>query len=291
MQRQESNSMGSAGASSCATLEEWFTLSPMRWVCSVIIGLLLSSSASASESEPLMIASGEFAPYTSSELATGGFLTEITMRAFELGNEPANEIYLPWARGFLGVQKMHFDATFPYMKTPERELTFLFSEPLFPMAVTVFVREEEAHLYERPKDFIGQTWCLPRAYTMAALTPYIKQGLMTLLRSSSDKSCMEMVSKQRVTAYPMDTLIGEELLKTDPELFSGISRLQWALAKNDYYLIMSKNHPRGREVLAAFNQGLRQLKQSPEWQDILQRHNIDDTPISLPATPVVTPGD
>ena len=114
----------------------------MRWVC-IFLSLIFGGTA-ASESEPLMIATGDFAPYTSSEMATGGFLTEITMRAFELGELPANEIYLPWARGYLGTQKQHFDATFPYMKTPEREAVFLYSEPLFPMAVTVFVRSENA---------------------------------------------------------------------------------------------------------------------------------------------------
>jgi|GEM_PF-2131622 len=257
----------------------------MRWVCSVIIGFLLSSSVSASEPEPLIIATGEFAPYTSSKIDTGGFLVEITMRAFELAGVDANEIYLPWARGFLGVQKLHFDATFPYIKTPERELTFLFSEPLFPMTVTVFVREEDAHLFHHPEDFIGHSWCLPRTYSASFLTPYIKKGLMTLIRSSDDKACMEMVSKGRVTAYAMDALFGEQLIKVHPKLFEGISRLDWAVVKNTYHLLMSKNHARVKEVLAAFDKGLATLKASPEWQDILQRHGIDDAPIELSVNP------
>lgn len=260
----------------------------MRWLY-ITIGLVWGS-AGADEAEPLMIATGDFSPYTSSEIATGGFLTEITMRAFELAQVSANEIYLPWARGYLGTQKQHFDATFPYMKTAEREAVFLYSEPLFPMAVTVFVRSENAYLFSRPEDFVGYTWCLPRAYTTAALMPFLKKGLMSLVRASDDQACMEMVKRKRATAYPIDLLMGEELIKQQPELFEEMVNLNWAVNKNYYYLIVSKNHPRGPQLISAFNRGLQQLKSSPEWQQILHSHGIDERHLlGLQQTPIIKP--
>lgn len=261
----------------------------MPWIY-IIAGLLYGGSAFANEPEPLMVATGDFAPYTSTDMATGGFLNKITMRAFELGDVAANEIYLPWARGYLGTQKLHFDATFPYMKTPEREAIFLYSEPLFPMAVTIFVRSEDAYLFSRPEDFIGYTWCLPRAYTAAALLPYLRKGLMSLVRASDDQACMEMVQRKRATAYPIDLLVGGELVKQQPELFEEMVNLNWAINKNYYYLVASKNHPRGPELIAAFNRGLKILKSSSEWEDILYYHGIDERHLTgLRQTPVVTP--
>ena len=55
-----------------------------------------------------------------------------------------NMLFLPWARGYLGVEKQHFEATFPYVFTPERDALFIYSNPLVQTQVTVFTRKNIA---------------------------------------------------------------------------------------------------------------------------------------------------
>ena len=99
---------------------------------------------------------------------------------------------------------------------------------------------------------------------------------MSLVRASNDKACMEMVKRKRVSAYPIDLLVGQDMINNSPSLLEGLVNLNWAINKNYYYMIISKDHPRGRHIIERFNNGLKKLKTSGEWGDILRQHGIDE---------------
>lgn len=262
----------------------------IRILIFIVFSLLLYSPCGYSESaKSLLVATGDFVPYTSSTLPEGGFVDEIVMRAFELGGMEASAIYLPWARGYMGTQKRHFDATFPYIKTRQREAIFLYSNSVFPMAISVYIHRDNVNAFVQPEDFVGHTLCLPRAYATHRIEPFLRKGLMNLVRASSDEACMSMVQRKRVSAFPVDVLIGRELLTQLPELFKDMTPLTWAVDKGDYYLIVSKDHPHGQSIIEHFNRGLAKLKASPEWDRILLDHGIDERHLqNLQQTPNVS---
>ena len=101
------------------------------------------------------LASGEFSPYTSAQLSEGGFLNEILEAAFKLSGIEVDKIFLPWARGYAGTQKQHFDVTGPYIYSDDRAAVFLYSEPIYDLDITVFVRTEDEDKFHSPMILLG----------------------------------------------------------------------------------------------------------------------------------------
>ena len=109
---------------------------------------------------------------------------------------------------------------------------------------------------------------------------------MKLVRSSNDRACLEMVARERVTAYAIDILIGREMLEKHPEVLSNIVHLPWAINKTTYHLLVSKDHPQGNEIISRFNAGLAKLKTSPLWDEIHRRHGIIQERMAVEQTPL-----
>lgn len=242
--------------------------------CIVLLILVLSQQLSWASPKTVLLASGEFPPYTSASLPGGGFLNEIIVRSFELGGATTDVIFLPWTRAFEGTRKRHFDVTGPYIYNDQRAAKFLYSDPLYELQIAAFIHKDNAETFFKQEDFIGHAWCLPRGYSTDSLQHYLNKGLMKMVRSVNAKTCVEMVARKRVTAYGADLLIGSTLLREEDALSNQVMHVPWALKKSFYHLLVSKNHSHGQEILQIFNFGLAKLKASPEWQAIHDRHGI-----------------
>lgn len=230
---------------------------------------------SVSQAQPLLIASGEYKPFASSQYNGGGFLHEFVMRALEDAGLPAQDLFLPWGRGFSGVQKHHFAATFPYIWTESRAATFLYSKPLIVVAGGLYVRRENAHLYKNPEDMVNVIFCLPRGFSSEFLKPFIGELRLRLERAADDLGCLEMLALGRVDGAPVDVLRALELMKENPDMANKIELLPWSTSKKTYHLIVDKSYPNASQILAKFDQSYDRVKSSAVWSDVLSKYAID----------------
>ncbi len=104
----------------------------------LLLALLLPGAATA---ERVRLTTDEYAPLVSRHIEGHGLLTEIvnqTIRHMGLESELA---FQPWRRGQAEVLAGRAWATFPYVKTPERERKYRFSsQPLFDNRIVFFYR-------------------------------------------------------------------------------------------------------------------------------------------------------
>lgn len=240
----------------------------------IIILLMLSGLSKAAE-QPLLIASGEFKPFTSSEYQGGGFLHELVMQAFSDTGLSAQALFLPWGRGYSGVQKHHFAATFPYVWSQQREATFVYSKPLLTVSGALYVNAELVSKYRSPKDLEGLLMCLPKHFSSEFLKPFVGSFNLHLVRAADDLGCLEMLALGRVDGTPVDILRAQELMKENESVADAVAMLPWTVSQKTYHLVIDKAYPDAKNIVLQFDQAYRKIKQSPVWNRVLLKHAID----------------
>src|SRR5262245_11800168 len=111
-----------------------------------VVVLSLTRGGASEPLEPILLATGEWSPYSGEALASRGVAAAIVSAVFrQMGYEPEFR-FMPWARAEQAALDNDANrgvrATFPYASTPERETAFYFSKPIFPIELSVFYNHE-----------------------------------------------------------------------------------------------------------------------------------------------------
>ncbi|MCL9780035.1 transporter substrate-binding domain-containing protein [Vibrio sp. S4M6] len=211
-------------------------------------------SFSAFAAEKIKLANGEWAPYQSATLKENGFISQFVKEVFEGEGYEVEYVFLPWKRGFEDTKKGALDGSFLWSKNPEREKSFLYSNPVISLSSSLFQQADKpivwAQLTDLAKYKIGGV--VGYSYVTDKLE---KQGVLKIQRIAKSDSNYKKLAAGRLDAVIEDTDVG----------FEAINRLGLAgkivpndkeLSAREYFVIISKNSPRAQELLEAFNRGL-----------------------------------
>ena len=111
----------------------------------LLLSLLLACTLGVQAGELRLVTGDDYAPFTDRKLPGGGLLTQVVMAALAEQQQTATLDWRPWMRGFKMAQAAEYDGTFPYIRTPEREADFLYSEPLYRVQQHIFSRSDETY--------------------------------------------------------------------------------------------------------------------------------------------------
>lgn len=118
----------------------------------------------------------------------------------------------------------------------------------------------------------GKKICRPKGYSLSALE---KNGMaepaVEIVRSSTEAECIVWVAEGKVDVALVSADAGAAGIAT----LEDQSSVQLNEALNDVsilYTIVAKTHPRKDEILTAINSGLKDIKESGEWFQIVRRH-------------------
>lgn len=231
--------------------------------------------------DKLVVATGEWAPYLSEDLPHGGFATRICTAAFALAGIEVTYKYLPWKRSYLATQSMKYDATLGWHKTPEREKTFLFSEPIL-SETTYFYYRKDAHLPTKTvADLKGKTVGVTLGYANTAiLRPIVERHGGTIDIAPNDVSNLKKLVKGRIHLFPCSEIVFNSLAKTHlrAEELELLERSKDAYYVGDHHFIVSRKHPNALEIIDKFDKGLKLLKESGlynhYWEESLEERYL-----------------
>lgn len=212
----------------------------------------------------ILIASGEFAPYTSATLMHQGFANHVIAEAFKQEGYVAEFKYLPWKRTYLQTQKGKYLAASYYNKAQKHEKDFYFSDPLLTTSIVFFVlkgtgiqgwnqlsdlkpyRIGATHEYTYTKEF----WKLG------------KSGELQIDVANSDTLNLKKLIRRRIDLFPMELVAGYELLRKEfqASTIHTIDVLPKALSTNNGILLFSKKHPESKKWIPIFNRGLKKIR-------------------------------
>lgn len=237
----------------------------------VLAAFLLAGNACAA---PLTLTSGsDYAPYTGPDLPRGGMITEIVDAAFAQMRQEIRIDWLPWPRGYSDAKKGIYAATFPYVRSPEREEDFLYSESLYEIRQVVFSRPGLRLSATDLSSFRNKRICIPKGWVATPrLVPMIAQGLLTTEHPRDIGGCARMVAADRVDFFVADVLQGAQAVAAEGIMENTVAASSEVMRADSLHLIASRSLPESQELIGKFNRALRSLKASGAYDRIVARH-------------------
>jgi polar amino acid transport system substrate-binding protein len=229
------------------------------------------------EIKTIVLATGDWEPYTSSTMESKGAFTEIVTAVFhEMKMEPRYEFY-PWKRAETVVQKGQVFAAFPYLMNDERKQIYNFSDTIMNGKGCFFYYKK--YTQHEPK---YQELSDLSAIKIGGVLGYwyetsFKKAKLNVEYVSSDDMNLKKLYANRVQLIACDELVGWALIeKNYSKEVAQFGTLKKPLNQDEYRLMISKTYPNASEITKSFNAALQKLKKSGKINSILEKYHIKE---------------
>ena len=236
-----------------------------------------------------------FSPYTGRSLEGGGMLTQVITSAMGLVKEEAKGRFdygVSWVNDWAAhlnplLLTRAFDVGFPWARPDcDSALTldqssqfrcqrFFFSDPLYEVITSLFVRNNSRIKTLRNEEITGATLCRPAGYPTHELDQggrnWVKDGKVTLIRPPTVDECFRLVDNGTVDGVVEAELVGRTSIAL-LGLGDKVRIIDQPLALTTLHVLISKAHPHSRTILYYMNSSLAKLRDSGEYDRIIERH-------------------
>jgi polar amino acid transport system substrate-binding protein len=256
-----------------------------------------------------------YAPLTGRDLPNGGMLTEVISAAMELIKQESQgdfDYRISWVNDWAShlnplLATRAFDVGFPWEKPDCDDVNdhdvdakyrcekFFYSDPLYENFEVLYVRKEQRSKFESDAEVLGKKICLTADNGLDDVDGggrnWAKDGKVTLIRPASLQECFSLLAQQSV-----DGVVSSEMTGTVIASMLGIGDKVKALSQplmiQTVHAIISKTHPQARTLLYYINTALAKLKESGDFDRIVEKHLshfwATYDPKKFPATQSVT---
>ncbi|WP_211210664.1 substrate-binding periplasmic protein [Hahella ganghwensis] len=240
----------------------------------VVLVVALSAIPVVDSNRTVHLTNGEWPPYTSEKLKHGGVFTHIVTEAFKHSGYTVTYEYHPWNRSYQIAQEGDADGSLTWAPTPERELDFIFSDPVTFNKKVIFHLKSFSFDWKNIRDLEGLRIGATDNYTYGSeFDAAASNGQLSVEFVSADELNIRKLLAGRIEIFPMEIEVGYALI--DRELTSSQARL-------------ITNHPRpiqttpicvafSRKIkpervdvlLKDFNKGLDYLRASGRYEELM----------------------
>jgi len=221
------------------------------------------------EDVDIVFGTGEWAPYTSAKIEDYGIFTEIVSAACKAANLTFTYKFYPWKRCEVNLQNGELFAIFPYMKTPERESIFNFSDSVMENNMVMFYRKSVN------KNINWKTFEDFKEYKIGGVLGYwyeteFKNANLIMDYASSDSQNLIKLANGRIDYAASEDLVGwDVIIKEFPDSKNDFATVKKPLKTGSLYIMVSKDYPNSDELLKRFNQGLSIIRTNGKYSEIM----------------------
>jgi ABC-type amino acid transport substrate-binding protein len=244
----------------------------------VLLLLLVAGLAQAQEPLRLRLSTLEWPPYVGRDLPGGGYVQQVVRAALrEVGREAKITSY-PWARALKLAREGRVDGLFPEYFDPQRRGDFLFSDPIPGGPAGLMKRRDHPYgfaadpLRDPERAFAGL-----RGLRLGLVRDYLNHPLLdegdlvTRYYSVDDAQNLKLLLAGRVDLIFIDYKVAEYLIDRHlPQAKGELEPLLPALYRKDLHLIVPRSAADAETKLAAFNEGLRRLRENGELERLMR---------------------
>lgn len=219
----------------------------------------------------LALVSGEdYFPFADPRLPGGGLAVILVGRVIDRMGATATVEFMPWRRGYEETLRGRYDATFPYVRTPERERDFLYSDALINVRQVVFLSAARRFAYRGPDDLHGRRACIALGYAApAALQALIDSGQVERVTPASIAACPGLIAADRADFFIQDERIGTATVVKAGQAGAVVAVSQPPFGTSDIHLIVPRMRPDAEGLIQRFNAALRQLRAAGDYDRLL----------------------
>jgi len=246
----------------------------MKKIHILIILFVLFSNNLSSAAEKLVVATGEWSPYTSESMDNKGFVSEIVTIVAKMMNREAEIRFYPWRRCYQYVVWGKVWAAYPYSFTEERAKEVAFSDDVAFSTSKFFYfsksREKPSFVYNELNDL--------RQYKVGGVIGYyyeerFKEANLKIDYVAKETNALEKLFLGRIQLLPMNEMVGWELIrKTFPENVNKFGTLENPLDRQSLKLIVDKKNQKSMKLLERFNSQFKIFMKSDQYKQIMDKY-------------------
>ncbi|WP_299829982.1 transporter substrate-binding domain-containing protein [uncultured Roseobacter sp.] len=229
-------------------------------------------------------------PFSDETLAGGGMMTEVMTAILETSASDAPvEVFRinDWGSHLSPLlTEALMDVSYPWPKPDcndgaAQELcqNYVFSDPMFEMLMVLFVDAKRPVPLNSAQDIEGRHLCRAAGRMTFMLDVqnrnWLRDGQVTLLRAPTVEACFDLLVSGEVDAVVVNEFTGRSVV-------ASIGRADHIVALNStpldivtLHAVVSRNNPRAEAILDRINTGLRAMRRSGRYQEIVDRHLRD----------------
>lgn len=238
-----------------------------------VVAALPAAVSPAWPAEPLALVTGEdYPPFADARAPGGGLAVLLVQQVMRRMNTTATIDTAPWRRGYEETLRGRYDATFPYVRTAEREREFLYSDALFHVRQSVFMPTARRFAYRGHADLKGRRVCTPLGHAPApVIQALIDSREAERIVAPSAASCPGLLVADRADYFIQDLRIGQALVAK-----AGLTRDIVAVSDppfgiSEIHLIVPRARADAAGLIARFNAALAQVRTSGDYDRLLMQ--------------------
>src|SRR5882724_12808347 len=235
-----------------------------------------------------------FAPFTGRSLEGGGMLTQVIAAAMGLVKEEAKGRFdygVSWVNDWSAhlnplLLTRAFDVGFPWARPncdgvnlePTSQFhceRFFFSEPLYEVITGLFVQANSRFKSLRHEEIAGTTLCVPAGQPVHELDDHgrgwVRDNKIVLMRPPTVDECFRLLDAATVDGVVESELAGRASI-TSLGIADKVRMIEQPVALTTFHVLVSKSHPHARTILYYVNSSLEKLRESGEYDRIVERH-------------------
>jgi hypothetical protein len=262
-----------------------------------LLGLLAPLSDAGAQGQPgvteaqkgkLRLLAIARAPLADEHLPDGGLILALVRAS--LGNAGFDELGLQWTKAAPAPPMLDaaaIDVALPLEAADcdhPNDLTqglavlcdnAVFTDPMFQVVVALFAPADSSFKFDTDDGIFGKTVCVAQDQDVSTLNgsgrDWVAFKRVTVLRRPTLLDCVVAVQGRAANAFIAPDLEGSYLLGR-LGLTQAFKMQARPLATRGVHAVVAREHPRGAELIAAINGGLKRLKQSEAYAAIVQKH-------------------
>lgn len=219
------------------------------------------------------ITSGEWAPYCSENMEHYGMALRIITEAFAREGVKVEYSFFPWDQAMNKAQTREWDGSAAWFRSPEREQNFYISDPLVMSGYVFFHLKSMTFNWTSMNDLkkykIGATmgYDYGKAFQEAE-----KQGIIHVERLAKDEMNFDNLLNGKIDIFPEDMDVGMNMLYNRYPIHKYVNVITnpKRLREDPLHLLLSKSNPKNQKLMKLFNEGLKKLKESGDYDRYMQ---------------------
>lgn len=242
-------------------------------VCAVIAVLLVSVFAPqpVRPSKPVIVTSGEWAPYVGEGLPEGGPTAQIVTEVLKRQGYDPMVRYTSWSLATKQSQEQGVLGTFPFTAGTDRLRDFVASDPLMDFEYVLFTRvdNQRARQIREPEDLNGLKVGVVPGYDY---WPELMRAPATKVTFASSLDAFEALNRGEVDLVPESVESGEAVL-ADPRFSGDSAAFEFIepganplLGSKETLHFLMKRSGSGEEMMQGFNRELAAYKLTENYR-------------------------
>lgn len=240
---------------------------------SVLFAVTMFATVWAGPAKAVELVTGNnYFPYTDERIPGGGLASVLVKAVFEQMGLQANLTFASWPDGYQATKEGRYLATFPYIRTQEREAEFLYSDELFAVRPHVFMNYRNAPGLTQPSDLAGKILCVPQGWGVDDyLKDVVASGQLRVYDKTSVVGCFKLLRDGKVDAISIDRRLGTAGARAVKQgAWFKVRRLTIDSSPN--YLIIPRSLPGAQEWMDRFNEAKNELRMNGTIARLIQSY-------------------